>query len=330
MVPVSEEQINKAAGALLAAIRARSDYRAPARALYGWLIAPAEPLLAASTPRVEHLMLNAIGALRDIPFAALVDPAVNEQHLAALVDPAVNDQHLIDRYALSLVTAQSAANLDRAPQLGWQLAALGASVAHSAFRDVALPAVSEELCGIVRDEVCDQGAITGRRYENQQFDRGELRHLLGAGNDQVPATAVHLATHYSVDKSLLLLGNKEVLPLNQLVAMDLRLGRYDLLTLSACDSAVGGAGVESLAGLLQEKGAKAVLATLWSVQDEGTAKLMVEFYRRRGEQRQVTKAEALRQAQQALLQGKVKSSDAKLDLRHPYFWAPFVLMGNWL
>jgi CHAT domain-containing protein len=57
---------------------------------------------------------------------------------------------------------------------------------------------------------------------------------------------------------------------------------------------------------------------------------MVEFYRRRGEQRQVTKAEALRQAQQALLQGKVKSSDAKLDLRHPYFWAPFVLMGNWL
>ena len=133
-----------------------------------------------------------------------------------------------------------------------------------------------------------------------------------------------------MEKKRLLLGSKEVLALDELVSMDLRLSKYDLLTLSACDSATGSAGVESLAGLLQSHGAKAVLATLWSVQDEGTAKLMVQFYKHRGQQRQATKAEALQYAQIALLHGDVKSSDPKLDLRHPYFWAPFVLMGNWL
>ncbi|MDM0110062.1 tetratricopeptide repeat protein [Variovorax sp. J22R24] len=316
-VPAAEQDINKAAAALRAAIGTRGDYRPPARELYRWLIAPALPLLPQSGTTVQHLMLNAIGALCDIPFAALVNPD--------------DDKHLIEGYTLSMITAQSASNLDRAPQIGWQIAGLGASISDPDFGNVALPAVREELCGIVRDETCVQGAIAGRRYEDPKFDRGELRHLFGPGNEHVTANVVHLATHYSVEKSQLLLGSGGALPLEDLVAMDLRLGKYDLLTLSACDSAVGGAGVESLAGLLQkDNGAKAVLATLWAVQDEGTAKLMVQFYRSRGEHRMVTKAEALRQAQIVLLQGKVRSNDAKLDLRHPYYWAPFVLMGNWL
>ena len=73
-----------------------------------------------------------------------------------------------------------------------------------------------------------------------------------------------------------------------------------------------------------------MLATLWSVQDEGTARLVEEFYRARGEERKTTKVEALRQAQLALLQGRVKADNPKIDLTHPYYEAPFVLMGNWL
>ncbi len=57
---------------------------------------------------------------------------------------------------------------------------------------------------------------------------------------------------------------------------------------------------------------------------------MQAFYRARGEERAMTKAAALREAQIAMLRGSIRSSDPKLDLRHPYFWAPFVLMGNWL
>ncbi|MDM0110063.1 CHAT domain-containing protein [Variovorax sp. J22R24] len=315
-VLVTEADINRAAAAMRIAIAERGDFRPPARALYRWLIAPALPLIGQSGPPVQHLMLNAIDALRDVPFAALLDETTGK--------------YLIEGYALSLITAQSAPNLDRAPQLGWQIAGLGASKGAPDFGNVSLPAIHDELCGIVRDETCVQGAITGRRYVDPQFDRTELRHLLGQGNELVPANAVHLATHYNVKKSVMLLGSGEPLALVDLVAMDLRLSKFDLLTLSACESAVGSAGVESLAGQLQHHGAKAVLATLWAVQDEGTAKLMVDFYRRRGEQRLVTKAEALRQAQIAFLQGNIRSSDAKLDLKHPYFWAPFVLMGNWL
>lgn len=135
-------------------------------------------------------------------------------------------------------------------------------------------------------------------------------------------------------------------------------GGVDLLTLSACETAVGGgkdAGgkeVDGLSIITQRQGAKAVLATLWPVADEGTARLMERFYRLREEQK-LTKAEALRQAQLALLGAKVgaggtagdaergaKRSDGNTTatftpdpaapFAHPYYWAPFVLMGNWL
>jgi CHAT domain-containing protein len=320
-VPVSEEQLNQATSELRNAIQDRGDYGVPARLLYQGLIQPAEEQLAKEPGShvVKHLMLNAIGSLRDIPFAALVNPESKPG----------NPEHLVERYSLSTITAQSVSNIDRAPIIGWQIAGLGASRSAPAFGNIALPAVREELCGIVHDNACS-GAITGQRYEDNKFNNDELRHLLGPGNKDERATVVHLATHYSVAKSLLLLGSSEALPLDDLVRMDLHLNRYDLITLSACDSAVGGAGVESLAGLLQEHDAKAVLATLWSVQDEGTAKLMVQFYRDRGEQRKGTKAKALQMAQLALLRGDVKSDDAHIDLRQPYFWAPFVLMGNWL
>jgi CHAT domain-containing protein len=110
---------------------------------------------------------------------------------------------------------------------------------------------------------------------------------------------------------------------------------YDLVTLSACETFIGtgefaGGEVEGLGALLQKQGAKAVLATLWKVEDTGTARLMAEFYKARGEQRHASKAQALQEAQRALLTGKVKAEQSGIDLTHPYFWAPFVLMGNWM
>lgn len=88
--------------------------------------------------------------------------------------------------------------------------------------------------------------------------------------------------------------------------------------------------MDSLGGLLRSKGAKAVLATLWPVADVGAAPLMMEFYRQRGEKRTMSKAAALQEAQLAVLKGRTKDETGKTDLRHPYFWAPYVLMGNWL
>jgi CHAT domain-containing protein len=83
--------------------------------------------------------------------------------------------------------------------------------------------------------------------------------------------------------------------------------------------AANGREFEGFGALVQNRGAKAVIASLWSVSDQSTARLMTAFYaaRRTG----LSKAAALQSAQLALLAGP----DA-----HPYHWAPFILMGNWL
>lgn len=88
-----------------------------------------------------------------------------------------------------------------------------------------------------------------------------------------------------------------------------------------------------------------MIATLWPVADESTGLLMQQFYRRRHTAR-LTKAEALRQAQLAFIRGQqpaIAAVDARGKPRlsesraesasryaHPFYWAPFILMGNWL
>ena len=94
--------------------------------------------------------------------------------------------------------------------------------------------------------------------------------------------------------------------------------------------------------LAQRQGAKAVIASLWPVSDASTRLLMQELYRLRGEGEGMSKAEALRQAQLALLRGNVSSGggerrglrmpggdNSAAKFSHPYFWAPFILIGNW-
>ncbi len=105
--------------------------------------------------------------------------------------------------------------------------------------------------------------------------------------------------------------------------------------------------------LAQRNGAKAVVASLWPVADRSTSVLMQEFYRRRASNPSVPKAESLRQAQLSFLRGTIKlppdaqpkrlfvlESDIddaptfrtrdEVPFAHPYYWAPFFLMGNWL
>jgi CHAT domain-containing protein len=118
-----------------------------------------------------------------------------------------------------------------------------------------------------------------------------------------------------------------------------------LLTLSACNTGLGdGTEVEGFGTLAQRQGAKAVIASLWPVADSSTSQLMQEFYRIRQSDSKLTKIEALQRAQLRLLGGEIKPRGAaeergvrlprdqvrSRDYRHPYYWAPFFLMGNWL
>jgi CHAT domain-containing protein len=128
----------------------------------------------------------------------------------------------------------------------------------------------------------------------------------------------------------------------------------ELLTLSACDTAMGGTAgdgteVDGFGILAQQKGAKSVIATLWAVNDESTGFLMQNFYRLWTSNAGMPKAESLRQAQLAFLRSNVTTKptsnqrgfpvpgqsgaqvkrDPLAPYSHPYYWAPFILIGNW-
>jgi CHAT domain-containing protein len=92
--------------------------------------------------------------------------------------------------------------------------------------------------------------------------------------------------------------------------------------LSACQTADGDRRAAlGLAGVAVRSGARSTLATLWPVDDRSTSLLMVQFYQQLSQPNH-TRAEALRQAQIALLK--------QPNFRHPFYWAPFILVGNWL
>jgi CHAT domain-containing protein len=166
-----------------------------------------------------------------------------------------------------------------------------------------------------------------------------------------------------MDDSFLLMGDGSHLTLAQ-IKTKLNFNSVELLTLSACETAVGddstthtGVEVEGLGAIAQQAGAKAVLATLWPVADASTATLMRTLYQVHKADH-LDKADALRQAQLALLRGTAAvqvSVDAERGLgrvgagpapaapggghftidpnapfAHPFFWAPFILIGNWL
>ena len=97
----------------------------------------------------------------------------------------------------------------------------------------------------------------------------------------------------------------------------------ELLVLSACQTASGDPRAAlGLAGVALKAGARSALATLWSVNDEATELLMLEFYRQMRAGENITKAESLRRSQVKLLK------DPRFD--HPAYWAPYLIIGNWL
>ena len=104
----------------------------------------------------------------------------------------------------------------------------------------------------------------------------------------------------------------------------LDLSRVDLVTLSACQTALGegepdGSEISSLAQSFSSAGTPSVIASLWNVEDKSTARLMESFYGGLADGK--PKGIALQNAQITLLR------DVKT--RHPLYWAPFELLGDW-
>ena len=97
----------------------------------------------------------------------------------------------------------------------------------------------------------------------------------------------------------------------------------ELLTLSACQTAEGDERAAlGLAGVAVRAGARSTLASLWAIDDRSSAFLMTEFYRQLVQNPSFSKSQALRQAQLKLVNHP--------NYNHPSYWAPYVLLGNWL
>jgi CHAT domain-containing protein len=324
------------------AVALRGDYRVPARRLWDLLIAPAEPWLTGA----ERLLVSAGGALANLPFAALVDP---------------EGRFLVERLPVHFVSSMTVREeLRRAAAAGDRdrLAAFGdptigaenrsyriESVVRSGFDLAPLPESRREIEGIVTLFPDRSEAFLGPAATESRFK------AVAAG-----ARRLHVATHgYVDDRSPLDSGlvfspeggdeGENGLLQTWEIFEQLRLDA-DLVTLSACESALGreaaGEGIIGLSRALQYAGARSIVASLWKVADASTADLMIRFYR--GLKDGLTKDEALRHAQLALLDrrepGTPERSDAErgvgglaparaADARHPYHWAAFQLIGDW-
>lgn len=279
-----------------------------ARQLYDKAFAPVDRVLREKG--ITELALSLDDVLRYLPFAALHD----------------GDDWLIQRYSFSQF--RDAGDLVvRARSDPWRVAGFGLTRKIEGFD--ALPNVGTELRGIM---ATSGGTNQGTLRLDEQFDRASLKV---AGNRDVGA--VHVASHFHLDparldKSYLLLGNGDHLGLDAFgTSSGLDLTNTDFLALSACETALpspsaNGAEIDSLAEVAQAAGAPAVLASLWSVSDDSTAQLMIEFYSGKAN-RGLSKDGALQAAQRKLI-ADARSGRRPAKWAQPFYWAPFILLGD--
>lgn len=280
-----------------------SQVKQESQQIYDWLIRPAEIELAKSDIKTLVFVLD--GSLRNVPMGVLYDKQ--------------QEKYLVQKYAIALTPGLQL--VDPQPLQKVQLNALVAGMdsdRYIAGREfLSLENVARELKEI-QSEV-----PKSKELLNQEFTETNLQNQLRS----LPFSVVHLATHgeFSSDpeKTFILTWNKllAIKEFNNLlrVSDDNRSSTIELLVLSACETAQGDKRAAlGLAGIAVQAGARSTLATLWSVDDQFTAELMSQFYRELNAG--VNKAEALQRAQIAVLAQEER----------PYFWAPFVLVGNWL
>ncbi|MDW8260946.1 MAG: CHAT domain-containing protein [Phycisphaerales bacterium] len=280
------------------------EYRSPAERLYDWLIRPIVPTLREAG--ITTLVFVPDGELRTIPMAALRDRETGE--------------HLIEQFAVAVSPGLQL--LEPAPlstRRNVELLAAGLSEAVQEFPP--LPGVPQELSEI-------RNLYGGVQLQDQAFIRPRFAEQLR----QDSFTIVHIASHGKFagsarDTFVLTWDGKLYLnDLEKLIQPSQFRGQpVELLTLSACQTAAGEDSARAalgLAGVAIKAGARSALASLWSVNDAASSQLIAEFYRQLRTRPEQSKSQALRAAQLTLLKQQ--------NTRHPRYWAPFLIIGNWM
>ena len=234
--------------------------------------------------------------------------------VAALFD---GEEYLIEKYNVVLTPGLQ---LLKSPSLSPdRLRAIFAGISESVAGFSPLPGVKQEA-----QEVAE--VIPTEIFLNKEFTSKSLQTEIGLNAFPI----VHLATHgqfsSAAEETFLLAWDRKI----NVKDLDRLLGARDrqrqspieLLILSACETAEGDSRAAlGIAGVAVRSGARSTIATLWPVQDDSTALFMDRLYTELNKPG-INKAEALRNAQLSLLK------ESQFD--QPYFWAGFVLIGNWL
>ena len=331
-VAVDARDLQHQIGHFLDLIGQRAPIDAPARALYATLARPLDQV--AQQEKITHLFLWLDGPLRYIPFGALEAP---------------DGTYLADRYAIEVlagIALTSPARVGAAiqPQSGAALRVLGFGVTQAVAGFQPLPGMADELCYVVdgpitglatRSAACrgtsaGGGALPGEGFADGAFTTQRFETSLHAPHSY---TVLHVGTHFSLRpgnamRSFLVLGDGSRLTLDTLAGLDFT--DLDLVTLSACQTAMGGGQtddgreVEGLSAIVQQRGAKQVVASLWRVEDESTAQLMHGMYLALAAH-SADVAGALQHAQK-ILRAQVVGGRHPYD--HPYYWAGFIVSNR--
>jgi len=311
--PLEYHEILKPRQEIQATLRQlRQDLSAPDRTpeaiaglheVYQWLITPFELTLEQQS-QIQTLVFVLDGELRNIPMAALYN----------------NQQFLISQYAVALAPRLSLFKPSaRSPSPKVFLGGVGEAQTLEKRSFPKIENLSPELDGIQQLVKADPPLL------NAAFTTTNLERQLQVN----PFSVIHLKTHgvFSSDPEETFIVAYQALirgkDLGHLLQID-RLGEsnpLELLVLSACSTAQGdNRAVLGLAGTAVQAGARSVVSTLWEAEDLPNTQLMLEFYQTLLNP-QVTRAQALRTAQLALLEKGYQA---------PHIWATYVLVGNWL
>ena len=306
-VSVSQTALNETIAALRANLTLPGktpQVLSSATQLYDWLIAPIAPIIA-NNAQIQTLVFVPDGRLRNIPMGVLYD----------------GEQYLIEKdYALAI-----------APQL-----------------DLFAPAKNKRPLRILTGGISLAQTIRGQQFAPIEFLDAELKQIPEQFTVAPPLlneaftqsnleqqlsseryTAIHWKTHgvfSSVPAETFLVAYQDGITANELStlvksASEQQTEPLELVVLSACETAQGDRrAVLGLAGIAVRAGSRSTLSTLWRADDGANTQLMDSFYQ--GLQAGLSKSQALQNAQQSLL--------TEGGYPAPYYWAPYILVGNWL
>jgi CHAT domain-containing protein/tetratricopeptide (TPR) repeat protein len=329
-IPLKRTELNRAILAFQDNLRNIRPIEDDAKKFYNWLIKPFESELKQAN--IQIIVYAPDEGLRYIPLAALFD----------------GQQWLVEKYRINNITSASLTDFNPHPPSTPHVLGAAATVKRDILvgdRTVSFSAIPYAKTEV--ENIATQ--LNTTKLIDPDFTEQALTGKLNSHN------IVHLATHghFEVgqpEQSFILLGDGTKSTISDIGTW--KLTNVNLVVLSACETAIGGQGdrakgieIFGLGYQIHNAGASAAIASLWKVSDGGTQKLMDAFYTavKTGK---VSNAEALRQAQVAMITGNFEglgqargvieirlrshSADIPSKLSHPYYWAPFILIGNGL